>query len=84
MLAKRPDVKAKMAEKGCHVMILGEHEEVCDLPEYAHICDTPENIVFGINAPEVSGVLPKMTIPPVAEKKMYWHCLATDMQERTS
>ena len=27
-------------------MILGEHEEVCDLPEYAHICDTPENIVF--------------------------------------
>ena len=46
MLAKRPDVKAKMAEKGCHVMILGEHEEVCDLPEYAHICDTPENIVF--------------------------------------
>ncbi len=46
MLSKRPDVKAKMVEKGCHVMILGEHEEVCDLPEYAHICDTPENISF--------------------------------------
>lgn len=27
-------------------MILGEHEEVCDLPEYAHICNTPENIAF--------------------------------------
>lgn len=46
MLAKRPDVKKQMVKKGCHVMILGEHEEVCDLPEYAHICDTPENIAF--------------------------------------
>ena len=46
MLAKRPDVKRHMVERGCHVMILGEHEEVCDLPEYAHICDTPENIAF--------------------------------------
>ena len=46
MLAKRPDVKKHMVERGCHVMILGEHEEVCDLPEYAHICDTPENIAF--------------------------------------
>lgn len=46
MLAKRPDVKKHMAERGCHVMILGEKEEVCDLPEYAHICDTPENIAF--------------------------------------
>lgn len=46
MLAKRPDVKQYMVSKGCHVMIIGEHEEVCDLPEYAHICNTPENIVF--------------------------------------
>lgn len=27
-------------------MIIGEKEEVCDLPEYAHICDTPENIAY--------------------------------------
>ena len=46
MLAKRPDVKQYMVSKGCHVMIIGEHEEVCDLPEYAHICNTPENIAF--------------------------------------
>lgn len=46
MLAKRPDVKQQMVKRGCHVMILGEHEEVCDLPEYAHICNTPENIAF--------------------------------------
>lgn len=46
MLAKRPDIKRHMVSKGCHVMIIGEHEEVCDLPEYAHICNTPENIAF--------------------------------------
>lgn len=46
MLSKRPDVKKHMVERGCHVMVLGEHEEVCELPEYAHICDTPENIAF--------------------------------------
>lgn len=46
MLAKRPDVRAEMARKGCHVMVIGEHEEVCDLPEYAHICNTPENIAY--------------------------------------
>ena len=27
-------------------MIVGEKEEVCDLPEYAHICNNPENIAF--------------------------------------
>ena len=32
MLAKRPDVKAKMVERGCHVMIIGKNEETCDLP----------------------------------------------------
>lgn len=46
MLAKRSDVKAKMKDEGCHVMIIGEHEEVCDLPEYAHICDNAENIAY--------------------------------------
>lgn len=60
MLAKRPDVKQYMVSKGCHVMIIGEHEEVCDLPEYAHICNTPENIVSGISVPEVLAVLRKM------------------------
>jgi len=44
MLSKRPDIKAQMVKKGCKVMIIGEKEEVCELPEYAHICDTPENI----------------------------------------
>lgn len=46
MLAKRPDVKRQMVKSGCHVMVIGEHEDVCDLPEYAHICNTPENIAF--------------------------------------
>lgn len=46
MLSKRPDVKQVMVEKGCKVMIIGEHEQVCDLPEYAHICDTPEKIEY--------------------------------------
>lgn len=46
MLAKRSDVKAKMVDEGCHVMIIGEKEEVCDLPEYAHICDNAENIAY--------------------------------------
>ncbi|NDV58482.1 glycoside hydrolase family 97 catalytic domain-containing protein [Bacteroides sp. 519] len=46
MLSKRPDIKKYMVEKGCKVMIIGEKEEVCDIPEYAHICDTPENIAY--------------------------------------
>lgn len=44
MLSKRPDVKDAMVAKGCRIMIIGEKEEVCDIPEYAHICDTPENM----------------------------------------
>lgn len=46
MLSKRPDVKQVMVEKRCKVMIIGEHEQVCDLPEYAHICETPENVAY--------------------------------------
>ncbi len=42
MLAKRPDVKRYMEKRGCHVMIIGEKEQTCDLPEFAHLCDTPE------------------------------------------
>ncbi len=46
MLAKRPDVKAHMIKKGCHVMVIGKDEETCDLPEYAHICNSPDSIAF--------------------------------------
>jgi alpha-glucosidase len=46
MLSKRADIKQYMVEKGCKVMIVGEKEEVCDIPEYAHICNTPENIAY--------------------------------------
>lgn len=46
MFSKRFDVKQMMIEKRCKVMIVGEDEEVCDLPEYAHICDTPEHVAY--------------------------------------
>lgn len=46
MLAKRADVKQAMIDQRCKVMIIGEQEEVCDLPEYAHICDTPEHVAY--------------------------------------
>ena len=46
MLAKRPDVKAHMVKKGCHVMILGKDEETCDLPEFAHICNCEDSIKY--------------------------------------
>jgi len=46
MLAKRDDVKQAMIDQRCKVMIVGEQEEVCDLPEYAHICDTPEHVAY--------------------------------------
>ena len=46
MLAKRPDVKAHMVKKGCHVMIIGKDEETCDLPEFAHICNSPDSIAY--------------------------------------
>ena len=42
MLAKRPDVKRCMEQRGCHVMVIGEKEQTCDLPEFAQLCDTPE------------------------------------------
>ena len=46
MLAKRPDVKAHMVKKGCHVMIIGKNEETCDLPEFAHICNCEDSIKY--------------------------------------
>ena len=46
MLAKRPDVKAHMVKKGCHVMVIGKDEETCDLPEFAHICDCEDSIKY--------------------------------------
>lgn len=46
MLLKRPDVKKYMADKGCYTMVLGRHEEVCDLPEYKHICNSPDSIAY--------------------------------------
>lgn len=46
MLAKRPDVKAHMVKKGCHVMVIGKDEETCDLPEFAHICNSPDSIAY--------------------------------------
>lgn len=46
MLAKRPDVKARMVEKGCHVMVIGKDEETCDLPEFAHICNCEDSIKY--------------------------------------
>lgn len=46
MLAKRPDVKAYMVKKGCHVMIIGKDEETCDLPEFAHICNCEDSIKY--------------------------------------
>lgn len=46
MLAKSPQVREQMIRKQSRVMIIGEKEEVCDLPEYAHICNSPEQIAF--------------------------------------
>lgn len=46
MLAKRPDVKAHMVKKCCHVMIIGKDEETCDLPEFAHICNCEDSIKY--------------------------------------
>lgn len=46
MLAKRPDVKAHMVKKGCHVMIIGKNEETCNLPEFAHICNCEDSIKY--------------------------------------
>ena len=46
MLAKRPDVKAHMVKKGCHVMVIGKDEKTCDLPEFAHICNCEDSIKY--------------------------------------
>ncbi len=46
MLAKRPDVKRKMIEKGCYTMVLGKDEQVCELPEYAHFCNCEDSIKY--------------------------------------
>ena len=46
MLAKRPDVKAHMVKRGCHVMVIGKDEETCDLPELAHICNCEDSIKY--------------------------------------
>ncbi|NLT04275.1 MAG: family 43 glycosylhydrolase [Bacteroidales bacterium] len=43
MLYKRADVKQALVEKGSRIMIVGEHEGVCELPEYAQMCDTEES-----------------------------------------
>lgn len=46
MLAKREDIKAYMVKKHCRFMVIGEKEEVCDIPEYAHICNSPDSIAY--------------------------------------
>lgn len=46
MLAKREDIKAYMVKKNCRFMVIGEKEEVCDIPEYAHICNSPDSIAY--------------------------------------
>ncbi len=46
MLSKRSDVRTVMVEKGCKLMIIGQHEQVCDLPEYKHLCNTPEKAAY--------------------------------------
>jgi hypothetical protein len=43
MLYKRADVKQALVEKGSRIMIVGQHEGVCDLPEYAQMCDTEKS-----------------------------------------
>lgn len=84
MLAKRPDVKQYMVNKGCHVMIIGEHEEVCDLPEYAHICNTPENIAFWNKRARGFGGAPEDDFRPAVEKRMCWLSRVTNMWEKIS
>ncbi len=46
MLAKRKDIKEYMVKKHCRFMVIGEKEEVCDIPEYAHICNSPDSIAY--------------------------------------
>lgn len=46
MLSKRPDIAQYMAIKGCRVMVIGAHEQVCDLPEYVRICNSPDSIAY--------------------------------------
>jgi len=42
MLSKRADVQKALVDKGARIMIVGENEGVCDLPEYEGMCNTPE------------------------------------------
>lgn len=46
MLSKRKDVADYMKQKGCKVMIIGEKEEVLDLPEYRWLGKTEEERIF--------------------------------------
>ena len=46
LMAKREDIRKALIAKKFRIMIIGENEEVCELPEYAPICNTPENIKF--------------------------------------
>lgn len=46
MLYKRADVKQALVDKGSRIMIVGEREGVCDLPEYAQMCDTEKSRTY--------------------------------------
>lgn len=46
MLMKRKDIRDYMSKRHCRFMVIGEHENVSDIPEYAHICSSPEKIAF--------------------------------------
>ena len=83
MLAKRPDVKAHMVKKGCHVMVIGKDEETYDLPEFiSAIVRTALNIGTGV--PVVLAEHRKMNFHPVAEKRICWHCRRINMWVRIS
>ncbi len=47
MLAKRPDIRQHMASRRNHIMVIGQYEETCDIPEFKHICtDNPDTIAY--------------------------------------
>ena len=46
MLAKRPDIKKEMVDKGCYTMILGRNEQVCEMPEYKDFCNSGDSAAY--------------------------------------
>jgi len=79
MLSKRSDVRTVMVEKGCKLMIIGQHEQVCDLPSISTFAIHRKRQPTGTSVHVVLAVILKDPTAQVVAKRTCcaWRAIGT-------